>query len=82
MSQEPIFKLNYKTFLRSPFSYIFFIAITAIIYLGRVIISNKEAEIEIQQKRIDDCDEERRADKKLLQDIVFQKEIKDKIDGE
>lgn len=81
MSQEPIFKLNYKTFLRSPFSYIFFIAITAIIYLGRVIISNKEAEIEIQQKRIDDCDEERRADKKLLQDIVFQKEIKDKIDG-
>lgn len=79
---EPIFKLNYKTFLRSPFSYIFFIAITAIIYLGRVIISNKEAEIEIQQKRIDDCDEERRADKKLLQDIVFQKEIKDKIDGE
>lgn len=82
MSQEPIFKLNYKTFLRSPFSYIFFIAITAIIYLGRVIISNKEAEIEIQQKRIDDCDEERRADKKLLQDIVFQKEIKEKIDGE
>lgn len=82
MSQEPIFKLNYKTFLRSPFSYIFFIAITAIIYLGRVIISNKEAEIEIQQKRIDDCDEERKADKKLLQDIVFQKEIKDKIDGE
>lgn len=81
MSQEPIFKLNYKTFLRSPFSYIFFIAITAIIYLGRVIISNKEAEIEIQQKRIDDCDEERRADKKLLQDIVFQKEIKEKIDG-
>lgn len=81
MSQEPIFKLNYKTFLRSPFSYIFFIAITAIIYLGRVIISNKEAEIEIQQKRIDDCDEERKADKKLLQDIVFQKEIKDKIDG-
>ena len=78
---EPIFKLNYKTFLRSPFSYIFFIAITAIIYLGRVIISNKEAEIEIQQKRIDDCDEERRADKKLLQDIVFQKEIKEKIDG-
>lgn len=81
MSQEPIFKLNYKTFLRSPFSYIFFIAITAIIYLGRVIISNKEAEIEIQQKRIDDCDEERKADKKLLQDIVFQKEIKEKIDG-
>lgn len=79
---EPIFKLNYKTFLRSPFSYIFFIAITAIIYLGRVIITNKEAEIEIQQKRIDDCDEERKADKKLLQDIVFQKEIKDKIDGE
>lgn len=78
---EPIFKLNYKTFLRSPFSYIFFIAITAIIYLGRVIISNKDAEIEIQQKRIDDCDEERRADKKLLQDIVFQKEIKEKIDG-
>jgi len=81
MSQEPIFKLNYKTFLRSPFSYIFFIAITAIIYLVRVIISNKDAEIEIQQQRIDDCDEERKADKKLLQDIVFQKEIKEKIDG-
>jgi hypothetical protein len=79
---EPIFKLNYKTFLRSPFSYIFFISITAIIYLGRVIITNKEAEIEVQQKRIDECDEERKADKQLLQDIVFQKEIKEKIHGE
>jgi hypothetical protein len=49
--------------------------------LGRVIISSKEDEIEVQQQRIEDCDEERKADKKLLQDIVFQKEIHDKIDG-
>jgi len=79
--QEPIFKLNFKTFWRSPFSYILFLAITAIVFLGRVIISSKEDEIEVQQQRIEDCDEERKADKKLLQDIVFQKEIHDKIDG-
>ena len=79
--QEPIFKLNFKTFWRSPFSYILFIAITALVYLGRVIISSKEQEIEVQQQRIEDCDQERKADKKLLQDIVFQKELKDRIDG-
>jgi hypothetical protein len=79
--QEPIFKLNFKTFWRSPFSYILFLSITALVYLGRVIISSKEEEIQVQQKRIEDCDEERKADKKLLQDIVFQKELKDRIDG-
>jgi hypothetical protein len=79
--QEPIFKLNFKTFLRSPFSFIFFICITGLVYLGRIIINDKEQEIEIQQKRINDCDEERKSDKKLLQDIVFQKELKKKIDG-
>ena len=36
-------------------------------------------EIKVQQKKIDDCDDERKADKKLMQDILFQKELNKKI---
>ena len=79
---EPIFKLDFKTFVRSPFAYLFFIVLTALIYLGRTLIASKDAEIANQVKQIEDCDNERRADKKMMQDIIFQKELKDKLDGE
>jgi hypothetical protein len=49
---------------------------------GRYLITSKDNEIKTQQKKIDDCDEERKADKKLMQDILFQKELNNKLDGE
>ena len=79
---ENIFKLDYKTFVKSPFTYIFFILLTILIMIGRYIITSKDTEIKQQQQKIDDCDEERKSDKKLMQDILFQKELNKKLDGE
>ena len=79
---ENIFKLDFKTFIKSPFTYIFFILLTILIFIGRYLISSKDQEIQTQQQKIDDCDDERKADKKLMQDILFQKELNKKINGE
>ena len=79
---ENIFKLDFKTFIKSPFTYIFFILLTMLIVIGRYIITSKDNEIKVQQKKIDDCDDERKADKKLMQDILFQKQLNDKLNGE
>jgi hypothetical protein len=78
---ENIFKLDYKTFGKSPFTYIFFILLTILIFVGRYIITSKDNEIKQQQQKINDCDQERKSDKKLMQDILFQKQLNDKIDG-
>jgi hypothetical protein len=79
---ENIFKLDFKTFIKSPFAYIFFILLTILIFIGRYLINSKDKEIQTQQQRIDDCDDERKEDKKLMQDILFQKELNKKLDGE
>jgi hypothetical protein len=79
---ENIFKLDFKTFIKSPFTYIFFVLLTILIFIGRYIITSKDSEIKTQQQKIDDCDDERKADKKLMQDILFQKELNDKLNGE
>ena len=79
---ENIFKLDFKTFLKSPFTYLFFILFAIVIMIGRYLITSKDNEIKTQQKKIDDCDEERKSDKKLMQDILFQKELNKKLDGE
>ena len=79
---ENIFKLDFKTFLKSPFTYLFFILFAIVIMIGRYLITSKDNEIKTQQKKIDDCDEERKADKKLMQDILFQKELNKKLDGQ
>jgi hypothetical protein len=79
---EKIFKLDFKTFLKSPFTYLFFILFAIVIMIGRYLITSKDNEIKTQQKKIDDCDEERKADKKLMQDILFQKELNKKLDGQ
>ncbi len=79
---EKIFKLDFKTFLKSPFTYLFFVLFAIVIMIGRYLITSKDNEIKIQQKKIDDCDDERKADKKLMQDILFQKELNKKLDGE
>ena len=57
---EKIFKLDFKTFIKSPFTYIFFILLTMLIVIGRYIITSKDNEIKVQQKKIDDCDDERK----------------------
>jgi hypothetical protein len=78
---ENIFKLDYKTFIKSPFTYLFFILLSILVIFGKYLINSKDNEILVQQKRIDDCDQERKNDKMLMQDILFNKEINDKLHG-
>jgi hypothetical protein len=78
---ENIFKLDYKTFIKSPFTYLFFILLSILFIFGKYLINSKDNEILVQQKRIDDCDQERKNDKMLMQDILFNKEINDKLHG-
>jgi len=79
MAQEPIFKLNFRTFMRSPFTYMFFVLLVGLIYLGRVLITSKDSEITSLKKQVNECDQERVRDKQLLQEIVFQEQLKDRL---
>lgn len=79
MAQEPIFKLNFRTFMRSPFTYMFFVLMVGIIYMGRVLITSKDSEITSLKKQVNECDQERVRDKQLLQEIVFQEQLKDRL---
>lgn len=79
MPQEPIFKLNFRTFVRSPFTYMFFVLLVGLIYLGRVLITSKDGEITSLKKQVNECDQERVRDKQLLQEIVFQEQLKDRL---
>lgn len=79
MAQEQIFKLSFRTFIRSPFTYLFFVLLVGLIYLGRVLITSKDSEINGLKKQVNECDQERVRDKQLLQEIVFQEQLKDRL---
>lgn len=79
MAQEQIFRLNFRTFIKSPFTYLFFVLLVGLIYLGRVLITSKDSEITSLKKQVNECDQERVRDKQLLQEIVFQEQLKDRL---
>lgn len=81
MANEPIFKLSFRTFVRSPFTYLFFVLLVGLIYLGRVLITTKDTEITGLKRQVDECDKERIRDKQLLQEIVFQQELNRRLNG-
>jgi hypothetical protein len=76
---EQIFKLDFRTFIKSPFTYLFFILLIGFVYLGKYLITSKDSEIDEQKLMIKECEEERKKDKQLLQDIVFQEKLNEKL---
>ena len=79
--KEKIFNLGFNQFLKSPFSVILFLAISGLAWLGKYLIDSKETEIITQQERIKDCDDERKRDKQLLQDLIFENKRKDILEN-
>ena len=79
--KEKIFNLGFNQFLKSPFSVILFLAIIGLAWLGKYLIDSKETEIITQQERIKDCDDERKRDKQLLQDLIFENKRKDILEN-
>jgi len=57
----------------------FFVLLVGLIYLGRVLITSKDSEITSLKKQVNECDQERVRDKQLLQEIVFQEQLKDRL---
>lgn len=76
---EDLFKLDFRTFIKSPFTYLFFILLLGFVYLGKYLINSKDSELETQKQMIKECEEERKHDKELLQDIVFQEKLNEKL---
>ena len=74
--KERILTVSFNQFLKSPFSLILFLAIIGLAWLGKYLIDSKEKEIIMQQERIKECDDERKRDKQLLQDLIFENKRK------
>ncbi len=79
--RELITALSFKQFLKTPFSWIFMFVICAFVYVGKGWLSEYEKQNTIYEQKLKDCDNERILDKKLLQDIVYQKHIKQILNG-
>jgi|TARA_R100001443_G_scaffold98863_1_gene105981 hypothetical protein len=77
--KEKIFNIGFRQFLRTPFSLIFFLALIGLCWLGKYLLVSKENVILEQKERIKDCDEERKHDKQLLQDLVFEKKRNEEL---
>ena len=79
--KEKIFNIGFRQFLRTPFSLIFFLALIGLCWLGKYLLVSKENVILEQKERIKDCDEERKHDKLLLQDLVFEKKRNEELNN-
>ena len=77
--KEKIFNIGFRQFLRTPFSLIFFLSLIGLCWLGKYLLVSKENVILEQKERIKDCDEERKHDKLLLQDLVFEKKRNEEL---
>jgi len=77
--KEKIFNLGFKQFLKTPFSVIFFLALIGLIWLGKYLLTSKENQIIHQKEQLKDCDKERKLDKQLLQDLVFEKKRNEEL---
>lgn len=77
--KEKIFNLGFKQFLKTPFSVIFFLALIGLIWLGKYLLTSKENEIIHQKEQLKDCDKERKLDKQLLRDLVFEKKRNEEL---
>jgi hypothetical protein len=79
MMKEKIFNIGFKQFLKTPFSAILIGAIVLLCWLGRYLLTSKENQIIQQREKIKDCDEERKHDKLLMQELIFEKKRNDEL---
>jgi len=79
MMKEKIFNVGFQQFLKTPFSAILIGAIVLLCWLGRYLLTSKENQIIQQRERIKDCDEERKHDKLLMQELIFEKKRNDEL---
>jgi hypothetical protein len=68
-----------KQFIKTPLAIIMLLVLMALAWSTRLLIKAKDDELHNQELRIQDCDGERKADKKLMQEILFEQRLNDKL---
>jgi|TARA_R100000084_G_C4626717_1_gene136158 hypothetical protein len=71
--KEKIFNVGLKQFLNTPYSVILIAVVFAFVWLGKYLLTSKENEILQHKEMLKECDEERKHDKLLMQEMVFEK---------
>jgi hypothetical protein len=81
---DNIFKLDFKTFLKSPNTYLFFLSLVVLSFVSNQLLNEKDKQIlQLQQdKQIEinnlmNCNTELERRNKILEEIVFNKKIKE-----
>ena len=77
--KELLLKLSFNQFLKTPFSWLFIAMICALVWIGKLLLNTKQQEVNDYKKRVEQCDEDSRKERKLLQDIVFQQNLKKEL---
>jgi hypothetical protein len=80
---ENIFKLDFKTFFRSPNSYLFFMTLCALAFVSNLLIQEKNKEIsrlknekQVEILNLKNCNLELDRRNKILEEIVFNENFK------
>lgn len=80
---EKIFRLDFKTFIRTPISYIFFLSIVGLLSLGKMLLKEKDTEInrlkddrQVEILKLEKCNLELERRNKILEEIVFNEKLK------
>lgn len=85
---EKIFNLDFKTFLKSPNTYLFFLSLVVLTFVSNKLLDEKDKQIlqlqkdkEVEINNIKSCNSELERRNKILEDIVFNKKIKEEENG-
>lgn len=73
MMKEKIFNVGLKQFFSTPYSVILIAVVFAFVWLGKYLLTSKENEITQHKEMLKECVEERKHDKLLMQEMVFEK---------
>jgi len=81
---ENIFKLDFKTFLKSPNTYLFFLSLVVLSFVSNKLLDEKDKQIsqlqndkQIEISNLKSCNFELERRNKILEEIVFNQKIKE-----
>lgn len=81
---ENIFKLDFKTFFKSPNTYLFFLSLVVLSFVSNKLLDEKDKQIlqlqndkQIEISNLKSCNFELERRNKILEEIVFNQKIKE-----
>jgi hypothetical protein len=74
---ENVFAVKGKDFVRSPYTYILLFTILTVYYLYNSVIESNTKQIDYYKQELTKCNTEIKRRDKILEDIVYNKKLKD-----